>query len=140
MATSLRGHLARLPMARRLVAAFFLTDESFAMATGYVRRGGTRIAYYVTFAVALFVFWNIATLAGIALGNAIGEPRRFGVDFAITATFIGIVVLGIRRRADVIVAIVAAGIASTLALVGASTVAVIVAGGLAPLLAVLQDR
>src|SRR5205823_7937276 len=35
MATSLRPQFARLSRARRLAAAFFLTDESFAMATGY---------------------------------------------------------------------------------------------------------
>ena len=140
MATSLRGHLAQVPLARRLAAAFFLTDESFAMATGYVRRGGTSPSYYFTFAIALFVLWNLATLAGIALGTAIGEPRRFGVDFAITATFIGIVVLGIRRRSDVIVAIVAAGIAAALALLGASTIAVMAAGALAPIVAVVLDR
>jgi len=40
MAASLRSRFAELPSARRLAAAFFLTDESFAMATGYFRRGG----------------------------------------------------------------------------------------------------
>ena len=140
MAASLRSRFAELPSARRLAAAFFLTDESFAMATGYFRRGGTRLTYYVTFAVALFVLWNAATLAGVALGNAIGEPRRLGVDFAITATFIGIVVLGIRRPADATVALAAAAAAGALALAGASTVAVIVAGALAPTLAIVLRR
>lgn len=140
MATSLRPHLGQLPFARRLAAAFFLTDESFAMATGYVRRGGASTVYYLTFAIALFVVWNVATLLGTALGGAIGEPRRFGVDFAITATFIGIVVLGVRRRIDVGVALLAAAIAGGLALAGASTIAVIVGGAIAPLLAVAFDR
>jgi 4-azaleucine resistance transporter AzlC len=140
MAASLRGHFQRIPLPRRLAAAFFLTDESFAMATGHVRRGGTSVAYYVTFAVALFAAWNLATLAGVVLGSAIGEPRRFGVDFAITATFIGIVVLAIRRPADVLIAGVAAAIAGALALAGASTVAVIIAGALAPSIAVFARR
>jgi 4-azaleucine resistance transporter AzlC len=140
MAASLRGNFARVSPGRRLAAAFFLTDESFAMATGYFRRGGTALAYYVTFAVTLFVLWNAATLAGVALGNAIGEPRRLGVDFAITATFLGIVVLGIRRLTDAIVALAAAAGAGALALAGASTIAVIVAGALAPILAVVLRR
>ncbi|HEV8535963.1 MAG TPA: AzlC family ABC transporter permease [Candidatus Limnocylindria bacterium] len=140
MATSLRPHLERLPLSRRMAAAFVLTDESFAMATGYVRRGGTSLAYYLTFAVALFVLWNLATLAGIALGSAIGDPRRFGIDFAITATFVGIVVLAIRRPADVAVAIVAGLVAGALALAGASTIAVITAGALAPFVGVLRRR
>jgi len=140
MATSLRPHFMRLTLARRLAAAFFLTDESFAMTTSHFRRGGRSLTYYATFAVALFVLWNLATLAGIALGSTIGEPRRFGVDFAITATFVGIVVLAVRHRADVAVAVVAAAIAGALALAGASTVAVITAGVLAPALAVFARK
>ena len=140
MATSLRPHLARLPLAPRLLAAYFLTDESFAMATGHFRRGGRSLAYYFTFAMALFVIWNLATVVGIVVGGAIGDPRRFGVDFAITATFIGIVVLAIRHRADVAIAVVAALVAGALALAGASTVAVITAGAVAPLIAVFVRR
>jgi 4-azaleucine resistance transporter AzlC len=140
MATSLRPQLARLDRARRLAAAFFLTDESFAMATGYVRRGGRSLAYYVTFAVSLYLLWVVSTIVGIALGGAIGEPRRFGIDFAITATFVGIVVLAVRRANDVVVALAAFLIAGALALAGASTIAVIVAGAVAPLVAVPRAR
>jgi 4-azaleucine resistance transporter AzlC len=140
MATSLRPHLARLALLRRFLGAFVLTDESFAMATGHVRRGGRSVAYYFTFAVALYVLWNVATIVGVVLGGAIGDPRRLGVDFAITATFIGIVVLAVRRPVDIAIAVVAAMMAGALALVGAPTIAVITAGALAPLIAVVARR
>ena len=140
MATALRSHLARLSLAQRLAAGFVLTDEAFAMATGYSRRGGRRVRYYATFAVALYIVWIITTIAGVLLGDAIGEPRRFGIDFAITATFLAIVVLGVRRRDEALVALVAAGIAGALALAGASTVAVIAGGALAPIVAVALRR
>ena len=140
MATSLRAQLQRLPLVGRLVAAFFLTDESFAMATGHFRRGGRSLAYYFVFAISLYVLWNLATLAGIVIGGAIGDPRRLGVDFAITATFIGIVVLAIRHRSDIVIALVAALVAGGLALAGASTIAVIAAGAIAPLIAVFARR
>jgi len=140
MAASLRSQLQGLPLVGRLVAAFFLTDEAFAMATGHFRRGGHSLAYYFVFAISLYVLWNVATLGGIVLGDAIGDPRRFGVDFAITATFTGIVVLAIRHRTDVAIAIVAALVAGALALAGASTIAVITAGAIAPLIAVFVRR
>jgi 4-azaleucine resistance transporter AzlC len=140
MATSLRAQLQRSPVLGRLIAGFYLTDESFAMATGYFRRGGRSLAYYFTFAISLYVLWNVATLAGIAIGSAIGDPRRLGVDFAITATFTGIVVLAIRRPSDGVIALVAALVAGALALAGASTIAVITAGALAPLIAVVARR
>ena len=140
MAASLRAQLQRLPLAGRIVAGFVLTDESFAMATGYFRRGGRSLAYYFTFAISLYVLWNLATLAGIAIGSAIGDPRRLGVDFAITATFTGIVVLAIRRRSEAVIAVVAALVSGGLALAGASTLAVITAGAVAPVIAVVTRR
>ena len=140
MATSLRPQLQRLSLARRLFAAFFLTDEAFAMATSHFRRGGRSVAYYFTFAIALFVLWNLGTVIGIVVGGVIGDPRRLGVDFAITATFIGIVVLAIRNQADVIIAVLAALVAGALALAGASTIAVITAGAVTPIVAVFVRR
>ena len=140
MATSLRAQLQRSPVIGRLIAGFYLTDESFAMATGYFRRGGRSLAYYFTFAISLYVLWNVATLAGIGIGSAIGDPRRLGVDFAITATFTGIVVLAIRRPSDAVIALVAVLVAGALALAGASTIAVITAGALAPLIGVVARR
>jgi len=136
MAASLRPYFAGVPIARRLAAAFVLTDEAFAMAIGWFRRGRTELTYYATFAVALYLGWIASTVIGMLAGPSIGEPRRFGVDFAITATFTAIVVLGVRRRSDAVVAVVAALIAAALAYLGASVVAVVTAGALAPLLAV----
>jgi 4-azaleucine resistance transporter AzlC len=140
MAASLRSQLRGLPLLGRLAAACFLTDEAFAMATGYFRRGGRSLAYYFVFAISLYVLWNIATVGGIVLGDAIGDPRRYGIDFAITATFIAIVVLAIRNRSDAVIAAVAALIAGGLALAGASTLAVITAGAIAPLIAAFVRR
>jgi len=140
MAASLRSQLQTLPLVGRLVAALVLTDEAFAMATGHFRQGGRSFGYYFVFAFSLYVLWNVATLAGIVLGDAIGDPRRYGIDFAITATFIGIVVLAIRHRSDAIIALVAALVAGGLAIAGASTIAVITAGALAPVIAVFSRR
>jgi predicted branched-subunit amino acid permease len=120
----------------RLAVAFVLTDEAFAMAIGRFQRGRTERAYYATFAVALYLLWNAATAIGMLLGPSIGEPRRFGVDFAISARFIAIVVLSVRRRSDAIVALAAALVAAALAYIGASVVAVVTAGALAPLIVV----
>src|SRR5260221_6411714 len=137
MAAALRPYFAGVSTARRLAAAFVLTDEAFAMAIGWFRRGRTELAYYATFAVALYVLWNTATVIGMLVGPSIGEPRRFGVDFAITGTFIAIVVLGVRRRSDAVVALAAALMAAALAYLGASIVAVVAAGPVPPPIAPL---
>ncbi len=137
MGVALRPYFSGLRPWRRAALAYLLVDESFAMAIGWFRRGGTGLAYYVTFGAAMWLCWNSATLVGALVGTSLGDPRRLGVDFAITAVFIAIVVVAIRGRADVVVALVAALVAGGLRLFGAGAIAVVAAGLLAPLAAFL---
>jgi 4-azaleucine resistance transporter AzlC len=135
MAASLRPFLQRSRPLGRLGLAYVLTDEAFAMGIGWFRRGHRDLAYYATFGTALWLCWNASTIAGAILGAGIADPSRYGVDFAITACFAAIVAIGARHRGDVAVALAAALVAGALKLVGASTVAVVIAGALAPVLA-----
>lgn len=92
------------------------------------------------FGTALWLAWNLATVAGALVSDRIAEPRRLGVDFAITASFLSIVALAVRGRTDVAIALIAAGASAALALSGASVVAVIGAGALAPLATFVLPR
>lgn len=141
MAAAMRVELAQRVAWQRAICAYLLTDESFAMGISHVRRGGRGMTYYLTFAGSLWLGWNVATVIGATLVSDAIDPKRYGLDFAITATFVAIVVIGIRGRADVAVAIGAGLLAGALRLLGASAIAVVAAGALAPLIAVaLKDR
>ena len=133
MAAALRPLFGRRPLAARLGLAYLLTDESFAMAIGHLRRGGRDVTYYAAFGALLWACWNAATIAGALVGSDIVEPRRLGLDFAITAAFVAIVALGVRGRSEATVALLASLVAAALGLAGASVVAVLTAGALAPL-------
>ena len=135
MSAALRPFLSREPLVRRLGLAYVLTDEAFAMGIGWFRRQRRELSYYATFGVALWACWNTATIAGALAGSSLEHPERFGVDFAITAVFVAIVATSARGRADLVIALVAAVVAGALKLAGASTLAVVVAGAIAPLLA-----
>lgn len=135
MAASLRPHFGDRPLPTKLGLAYVLTDEAFAMASSWYRRGGRSLAYYVTFAALMWLLWNLGTIVGVLAGPVVPDPRVIGLDFAITATFIAIVVLGIRGRRDLVVALVAALAAGLLRGMGLAVVAVVIAGALAPLVA-----
>lgn len=135
MAAAIRPFVATASLVERLGLAYLLTDETFAMAIGHFRRGHRDLTYYAVFGAVLWCSWNIGTLLGATLGAGVEDPQRFGIDFAITAVFVAIVAIGVRHRADVAVALAAALVAAGLRLVGASAVAVVVAGALAPLVA-----
>lgn len=138
MAASLRPYFAGASLPSRLGLAYVLTDESFAMGIGWFRRGHRDLEYYATFATLLWVCWNGGTIIGALFGAGIKQPQRYGIDYAITACFVAIVTIGLRHRADVIVALAAALVAAGLKLAGASTVAVVVAGAIAPLVVVFS--
>jgi 4-azaleucine resistance transporter AzlC len=140
MAASLRPFFTGTSVAQRLGLAYILTDETFAMSIGWFRRGHRDRSYYVTFGLALWLCWNVGTLAGALFGAGIDRPERFGVDFAITACFVAIVTLSARHRSDVAVALTAAFVAAALRLAGASTTAVVIAGAVAPVVLLATRR
>jgi 4-azaleucine resistance transporter AzlC len=140
MATSLRPHFGERPLAQRLGLAYLLTDEAFAMGVAWYRRGGRGVAYYVAFGAALWLCWNLGTIVGVVAGASVPDPRAFGLDFAITATFIAIAVLGVRRPRDAVIAVAAALVAGVLRGLGLGVVAVVVAGALAPLVGRFGSR
>ena len=133
MGASLRPHFSETSFVQRLWFGYILTDESFAMGIGHFRRGYRDVAYYATFGTLLWLCWNTGTLAGALFGAGLDHPERYGIDFAITATFLAIVAIGVRHRADVVVAVAAGVAAAALRLAGATTLAVVIAGALAPI-------
>jgi 4-azaleucine resistance transporter AzlC len=135
MAAAIRPFVATASPVGRLGLAYLLTDETFAMAIGWFRRGHRDLTYYAVFGTVLWLSWNGGTLLGAIFGAGLENPQRFGIDFAITAVFVAIVAIGARHRGDVAVAVTAVLVAAALRLIGASAVAVVVAGALAPVVA-----
>jgi 4-azaleucine resistance transporter AzlC len=140
MAAGVRPFVERASLGRRLGLAYLLTDETFAMAIGWFRRGHRDLAYYATFGIALWLAWNTGTIAGAIFGADFADPTRYGIDFAITACFAAIVAIGVRHREDAVVALAAALVAGVLRIAGASTTAVVFAAALAPIVILALPR
>src|SRR4051794_23428655 len=74
---------------RRPLAAQFVIDESSAMAFGRTTAADTRLGFWAT-GLAVFVFWNVATLAGALAGAALADPRALGLDAVAPAAFLAL--------------------------------------------------
>ncbi|MEY4229928.1 MAG: hypothetical protein RLZZ362_777 [Actinomycetota bacterium] len=74
------------PVGRRLAAAQLTIDESTAMSVAQDDVAAQRAAFWIT-GLSVYVFWNIGTLLGALLGNAI-DPTTFGLDAAFPAGFV----------------------------------------------------
>jgi len=82
---------------RRLLAAQLTIDESTAVATSQESKSQQARGFWLTGA-AVFVFWNTMTLVGGVLGNALGDPKTWGLDAAAAAAFLGLLWPRLRER------------------------------------------
>ena len=79
---------------RRAAAAQLTIDESTAVGTAQLtthpeRPELARLGFWVT-GVAVFVGWNAMTLLGAVVGDALGDPRRYGLDAAASGAFLAL--------------------------------------------------
>ena len=103
-----------LPHAWQMVLAFGLTDETFAVAvTRYSKHDGVTGKRYYNLGSMVFMYlnWNLCTLIGLTAGKTFPEISRWGLDFAMPATFIGIVIPYLVTR-PMWVAVITAGTVS----------------------------
>jgi predicted branched-subunit amino acid permease len=57
--------------------------------------------------VSVFIFWNLMTLLGALLGDALGDPKVWGLDAAAAAAFLGLLWPRLRERQSLAVAALA---------------------------------
>ena len=95
---------------RRLAAAQLTIDESTAVGIAQPEPRAQRIGFWQT-GIAVFVLWNLSTLAGAFLGNALGDPRQLGLDAAAAAAFVALLWPRLRSKDATATAVLAVFIA-----------------------------
>ncbi|MDO5691861.1 MAG: AzlC family ABC transporter permease [Pseudomonadota bacterium] len=95
---------------RRAVAAQLTIDESTAVALAQPDDERARVGFWAT-GLSVYLFWNAMTLAGALLGNALGDPKAWGLDAAASGAFIALLWPRLGTRAARGVALAAAVVA-----------------------------
>jgi len=111
---NLRPHVSRLSQLWRVLLAFWLTDETFAVVQrryGEVDASPFKHWYHLGSCLVMYGNWQFWTVVGIFLGKAVGGIGNLGLEFAMAATFIAIVVPLLRSRPMVASALTAAALA-----------------------------
>ena len=97
---TMRSQLSVLPLRWRLGLGFLLTDELFAIAAPGQQPHFDRW-HALGGGLTFYIGWNVATLMGIIAGQSIPNLADRGLDFAIAATFIALVVPAIKKPSTV---------------------------------------
>lgn len=115
---------------RRAAAAHLVIDESTAVATAQRDDVDGRTGFWVT-GLAVFVCWNLATAVGAVGGQALGDPRAYGLDAAVGAAFLALLWPRLDGTVPRLVALGAAALAGGLVPWVPAGVPVLAAGGVA---------
>ncbi len=105
-----REHVRQSSMATRCCTAFFLTDEMFAVTCAYLEKNKSfSHLYAISAGIVFYLIWNTATFIGITAGQFIPNIENLGLEFAIAATFIAIIIPTINNFSTLI-SVLASGI------------------------------
>ncbi|MDR1742157.1 MAG: AzlC family ABC transporter permease [Synergistaceae bacterium] len=100
-----------------------LTDESFAIHSVCFAEGDTDPAAAISLNCVIYVAWTAAGCAGYMLGTLIERPEAWGINFALPAMFIGLLMsmLDTRGRPALIAALCGGAVSVALVLAGAES-------------------
>ena len=111
---TLQPFVRHLPVRWRMPLAFGLTDETFAVVQHRYAapdQSPHKHWYFLGSCLAMYGNWQLCTLLGVVFGRAVPNLAAWGLDFAMLATFIGIVVPMLRNVPQVAAALVAGAVA-----------------------------
>ncbi|RZM84922.1 branched-chain amino acid ABC transporter permease [Pseudoalteromonas rubra] len=104
-----RSHAMGLPLHHKMLMAFLLTDEMFAVTENKRKElGYFPLDYALISGATFYAIWNLSTLAGIVAGTSIPNLESLGLEFAIAATFIAMVVPNIQSSPVLVAVLVSA--------------------------------
>ena len=107
---TLLPHLKRLPSRWQLPLAFGLTDETFVVAVQrWNRNDESPDKHWYQFGSMVFMYtnWNVCTVVGLIAGRMLQDIGGWGLDFAMVAAFIGMVIPYLKDRPNVCAALAA---------------------------------
>lgn len=111
---SLAPILAEVPIGRRAVGAYLLTDQAYAMTVarfgGKPDARGDRWSFYLGVAVTMWATWQVTTVLGVAIGNTV--PSSIPLGFAVPLVFLSMLIPNVTDRPTLMAALSGGGVAT----------------------------
>jgi len=111
---TLLPYLKALSRKWRMLLAFLLTDEAFAVCISRYRQNDDspfKHWYQLGAALAMYTNWQIWCILGLFLGSRIPDAGNWGLDFAMPVTFIGMTIPFVKNMPAVVCVITAGAVA-----------------------------
>ena len=92
-----------VPMSMRIIMGFGLIDETYAAVRPMYEEGaadeknGHKV--YLGSFLSFYIMWNVTTILGVLSGELIPGMSEWGLEFAMVATFVGIITPYLKHKA-----------------------------------------
>lgn len=140
MSASLSQHLKHLSSPIQALIGIGVTDETFAAGLTESSKGEASPYYYMGLHSTSHISWIVSTVLGGVLGNNIPNPEKWGLGFALSAMFIGLLFMQIKNKTDILVGLFAGVISLTLAIYFKDNFNIIIASVLAAAIGVCIEQ
>jgi 4-azaleucine resistance transporter AzlC len=108
MSAALAPHLSEWKKRQVALFSFELTDESFGVHSLRFDRGENQPKPTITINIICQSAWILGSFLGAVAGNLIQDVRPFALDYALPAMFIALLVLQIKNRTYLLIAVFSA--------------------------------
>ena len=105
MSASIAPYLGSWKTWQRLLLGGMLTDETFVLHSLNFGRGDLDPISAVALNMTAYVTWAVAGMVGYNLGAMIADPKVWGLDFALPAMFVGLLLSACGSKAGVAAAV-----------------------------------
>lgn len=112
--TTLLPKVRHLSQRWRIPLAFWLTDETFVVTAQHYEQSEDleyKHWYFLGSALAMYGNWQLCTLVGLLFGRMIPGIETWGLDFAMSASFIGMIIPYLRNRPMIAAGVVSGSLA-----------------------------
>lgn len=145
LSAALSPYFRHLSPLKNMLIGSLLTDETFGVAINEtMKKKSISERWMHGLNITAYLNWFIANMAGAYFGQWISNPEQFGLDFALPAMFIGLLVLAMLSRSKIVldaaVAISAALIALGVCLFVSGSLGVIAATIMASTIGMVLEK
>ena len=99
LSAAVSPYFRHLPPWKNMVVGSLLTDETFGVAINHLQnKRQASYRWMLGLNISAYLNWVIANIAGGYFGKWIPNPEAFGLDFALSGMFIGLLVIQILSQ------------------------------------------
>lgn len=98
LSMTLAPHFKKYSLIKNIGIGALVTDESFGVAASKIADGNKISAKWMNgLNLAAYICWILSCVTGAVFGKFIADPEAFGLDFALTAMFLALLVLQLEK-------------------------------------------